>query len=119
MKGKRAIKRTNEIYPFSVLSSAKIHGKNEAVDNYFVHKNKEGQKVSTHIYSPQAILSSAQLRALATPPLVKKGGKLFEWKDGKLVESSSPRNTEKVRSNIFNKKRKLTQKNLDKSAKKG
>ena len=102
-KGKRAIKRTNEIYPFSVLSSAKIHGKNEAVDNYFVHKNKEGQKVSTHIYSPQAILSSAQLRALGTPPLAKKGGKLSEWKDGKLVKSSSPRNTERIRSKIFNK----------------
>mgnify|MGYP001174717101 FL=1 len=103
IKGKRAIKRTNEIYPFSVLSSAKIHGKNEAVDNYFVHKNKEGEKVSTHIYSPQAILSSAQLRALGTPPLAKKGGKLSEWKDGKLVKSSAPKNVERVRSKIFNK----------------
>jgi hypothetical protein len=100
-KGKRAIKRTNKIYPHSIASSAKIRSKNEPIDNYFVHKNKAGEKVSTHIYSPQAILTEPQLRALATPPLAKKGSTLSQWKDGKLVKSQVPRNAQKIRTNLF------------------
>ena len=102
-KGMRAVARTNRIYPHSVLSSASVRSKAEAVDNYFKHRNKKGQIVRTQIYDPNAVLTSAQLRALATPKNAKKGGQLSQWKDGKLVKSQVPRNHKKVRASIFKK----------------
>lgn len=102
-KGMRAVARTNRIYPHSVLSSASVRSKAEAVDNYFKHRNSKGQIVRTQIYDPNAVLTSAQLRALATPKNAKKGGQLSQWKDGKLVKSQVPRNHKKVRASIFNK----------------
>jgi hypothetical protein len=90
VKGKRAQKVLTLKYPAMNISRLKIKGAAEAIDTYWQTDNRKGDptpppgaKTKIQVYNPRATEATVEAQAKAITHEAE-GGKVGEWKDGKL-----------------------------------
>jgi len=77
LRGKRALKSVDKNFVRSNIGHLNLTGgKLEAVDQYYTVMKKNGQTENIHVYSP---------KGKRVIPEVRKGEKLYEWRDGEKV----------------------------------
>lgn len=77
LKGKRALKSVDENFKNSKIAHLNITGGSaEAIDQYYTIEREGKEPMQVHVYSP---------KGKKAPPEVKRGEKLYEWRDGRKV----------------------------------